>query len=133
MTDAGVEGRCRSGRQSARCEGDRAEGNFHRWSAVAIVKFVDWPAVTVSVVVVGVSAEVRIDRDRQRVRCRARDGAPAGCAPPIPPATSVGVNTVTDAVPAVAISAAVIAAVNCVALTRTLSCECCPSIAQLMC
>lgn len=44
------------------------------------------------------------------------DGAPSGCAPP--PRFTVGVNTVTDDVPTVAISAAVIVAVNCVGLTN---------------
>jgi hypothetical protein len=85
--------------------------------AVAIVKFVDWPAVTVSVVVVAVTLKSALIVNVSAFDV-VPDGAPAGCAPPIPPATSVGVNTVTDAVPAVAISAAVIAAVNCVALTN---------------
>lgn len=45
-------------------------------------------------------------------------GVPSGCARLGWLKTTVGVNTVTEAVPAVAISAAVIAAVNCVALTK---------------
>ena len=43
-------------------------------------------------------------------------GAPCGFAPP--PRFTAGVNTCTDAVPTVAISAAVIAAVSCVELTK---------------
>jgi hypothetical protein len=92
-------------------------GKLPPMGAVAIVKFVDWPAVTVSVVVVGVTLKSALIVNVSAFDV-VPDGAPAGCAPPIPPATSVGVNTVTDAVPAVAISAAVIAAVNCVALTN---------------
>jgi hypothetical protein len=46
------------------------------------------------------------------------NGNPCGAIPLAPPTGGFGLNTATDAVPTVAISAAVMAAVNCVALTN---------------
>jgi hypothetical protein len=77
-------------------------GNAPPTGAVAIVKFADWPAGTVCVVVVAVTEKSVI------VNVSALEVPPPG----------VGFTTVMAAVPTAAMSAAVMAAVNCVALTN---------------
>ena len=73
-----------------------APGNAPPTAAVAIVKLPDWPAVTVCVVVVALTLKSVI------VNVRELEVPPPG----------VGFTTVIAAVPDVAMSAAVIAAVN---------------------
>jgi hypothetical protein len=85
--------------------------------AVAIVYVPEDPAGTVCVVVVAVTLKSPLIVNVSAFEVMP-DGAPCGRIPFAPLKTTVGVNTVTEAVPAVAISAAVIAAVNCVELTN---------------
>lgn len=84
--------------------------------AVAIVYVPEEPAGTVCVVVVALTLKSPLIVNVSAFDVMP-DGAPCGRAF-APLKTTVGVNTVTEAVPAVAISAAVIAAVNCVELTN---------------
>jgi hypothetical protein len=80
-------------------------GNAPPTVAVAIVKLADWPAVVVCVVVVAVTLKSVI------VKFNEFDVPPPG----------VGFTTVIAAVPDAAMSAAVIAAVNCVELTNVVT------------
>ena len=85
--------------------------------AVAIVYVPEDPAGTVCVVVVAVTLKSPLIVNVSAFEVMP-DGAPCERMPFAPLKTTVGVNTVTEAVPAVAISAAVIDAVNCVELTN---------------